>query len=138
MSAGRKLLIEFAAISITLILIGLGIAIATRSQALSDTVLRSQDNQLQAEQEHAVVKYDGIPINGSLAVNYVKEVVSEYDIPVAIKKSGTIVRITSSEQFSELRDVDSTSYLHPFKEYECAVLRDVNDVIVEVQLEQLP
>lgn len=138
MSISKRFLLEAAGLSLAVVFIGTGFVMASRSRILSETVIESQDRVLQQEQEYNVVKYDGYPINGSIALNYLKSVIADYGIPVTIIKGSVEIVITSSEQFASLRNIDSDNYINPMKDYQCEVHRDVNDMISGVDLTEVP
>ena len=133
-----KIILGAAGLIMTGVLIGLGFKVMDRTEALSNSVVEEQDKVLQTERVYNVVKYDGYDINGSVAVNYVKTVVSDYDIAVEIVKGAASVTVNEAEQFAKLRRIDSEYYLNPLKEYTCEVNRDVNDEITSVMLTEIP
>lgn len=138
MSAAEKVVVGAVSLVITLLAIALGFKMVNRTEEMSDIVVEEQDRTLQKEREYNVIKYDGYDINGSIAVNYVKTLVSEQEIEVVIVKGANTVTVTETGQFAGLRRIDSEYYLNPLKEYTCEVVRDVNEEISSVILTEIP
>lgn len=138
MSAGLKIFLGAVSLTVTAILIGLSFKLLARTENMSNSVIEEQDRVIQSEKEYNVVKYDGYEISGSVAINYIKTVVSDYEITVVIVKGTDSVTVSEAEQFAELRRIDSGYYLNPLKEYACKVSRDVNEEISSVSLTEIP
>lgn len=138
MGVVKEWLLGFAIIVLTVLLLAIGIQIYERSERIADKVIESQDKTLKQEEEYEMTKYDGLPINGSLALNHTKVVVSEYHVPVTVVRGTNEAVVSTSAQFPDLRRLSSPLYLNPMKDYEHSVVRDENDVIVGIRLVEQP
>ena len=137
MDIAKKWLYGSATLVVTMLIIGVGFTIFSKTKLFSDGVIQGQDRELQLEQEYDIVKYDGYKINGSVALNYLKTMVTEHDLSVVIEKGSTKITITSSSDFASLRDINHDSYLNPMKEYLCTVERDENDAISKIIIKEM-
>lgn len=138
MGISKEFLLESAGLLATVVLIGIGVGMLHRSDRFADELEKKQNDAIRQEQEYDLTKYDGVPINGSMALNHVKQVVAEYKVTVTVVKGSNEYVVASSEQFADMRKLESPLYLNPLKEYVGSVKRDANDVIIEIRLEEQP
>ena len=85
-------------------------------------------------EEYEIVKYDGFILDGMTAVNYIKNMVNEYELPVIVEVEQRTFVVSGREELGLLRDVDSEKYISPYATYRCEVVRDENEVIKEIRL----
>lgn len=136
MSEAKKMLGWAFSLMLTVSLIFVGFQIYKRAMDTTDKIAGQQDKTNQSIDEYPVMKFDGLDINGSQAIAYIKEVVGEHKIPVTVKTSAnpTGFTVSDSSLYNAFRDLDSSYYINPVVQYSVAVERDANDVIIAVTI----
>lgn len=133
-----KFILGAAALIITILLLYTSLPVFSKSKTLSDQMIEEQDRTLSAVREYDVMKYDGYTINGSMAINYIKNVVNTHDIIIEVHGVSSDFVIAETSDFTLMRDIDSEKYINPLKEFLCFVRRDANDVITKIELTEVP
>jgi hypothetical protein len=85
-------------------------------------------------EEYEITKYDGLLIDGMTAVGYIKKIVGGYELPVIVEVEQNEIIVRERNEFGMLRDVDSEKYINPYAIFRCQVIRDENEVIIEIRL----
>lgn len=136
MGTAQKFLLGAAGLLVTILLIYAGLSIFNRSKDLADTVAEGQDQSIKEAKEYGILKYNGYTVNGSTAINYIKTVVTDYEVEVRIKKGANPTGyIQYTSDFTKMRDVtDASCYINPLKEYKCTVVRGANDIFSYVDI----
>lgn len=134
----KEMLINAVGLMFTVALIFIGYSVFNRSVDAATFFGRQQDDTMQALEEYPITKYDGYEINGSVAINLIKEVIGSYDgITVEVKTTAVPEGfvITDSSKYAAFRDLSSTYYINPIVLYLVTVERDGNGVITSLQIE---
>ena len=125
---------EAVGLSLLVALIFISMQMFQRGVKVSTLLNAEQEEKIVMLEEYEIVKYDGLLIDGLTAVSYIKKMVGNYKLPVFVGAGTESFYVTEREQFEMLRNVDSEKYISPYAVYRCLVVRDENEVIIEVKL----
>lgn len=139
MSIVKKAIMISVGLIITVALCYLGIAMYKKATNTINIITENQDKTAQTMNEYAIMRYDGYEISGATAISYIKTVVAQYGIPVKVETSeGSSFTCTDSSVFKDFRDIGSSYYINPMKQYNVNVTRNQNDVITQVLIQYVP
>ncbi len=134
MNHGLKALLLAASTIITCIIVGLGFQMAREAKGIGNQVVGELHRYRVSVEEQDLVKYDGVTVYGADVVNLMKKELPE-------KENGFCIRVwektdcytyKSREEVSKVREEETARYIPPFAEYTGEVIRNDNEVIVEV------
>lgn len=134
MHISKEFLMEAVGLSLLVALIFVGMQMFQRAMKITTLLGREQEEKIIMLEEYELTKYDGLIIDGMTAISYIKKSVGGYEVPVIVDFGQENFYITSREEFSMLRDIDSERYISPYSTYRCKVVRDENEVIIEIRL----
>ena len=134
MHISKEFLIEAVGLSLLVALIFVGMQMFQRAMKITTLLGKEQEEKIVMLEEYELTKYDGLVIDGMTAISYIKKTVGGYDVPVIVEYGQDVFYITSWEELSMLRDINSELYISPYSTYRCKVIRDENGVVIEVRL----
>ncbi len=135
MNNGLKALLIAASTIITCIIVGLGFSLAKEAKQIGNRVVEELHVYRNALEERDYMKYDGAVVYGGDVVNLMKKELSE-------EKNGFCVTVRDKRQSRSYATIaeaeaawkyESPEYVEPVEEYIGNVVRNANDVIVEIQ-----
>lgn len=138
MDTARKFLYGAITLAVTVFLIYMGMRIFNKASYTADVISTEQEETGQLVEEYAIIRYDGYKITGATAVSYIKTVVQKHDIPVDVTTPNGAFSCMDKSIFPEFRNISSSYYINPMKQYEVRVVRDGNDVIERVEVTYSP
>ena len=89
---------------------------------------------MQAFEEQDYTKYDGATVYGADVVNLMKKEFSEEpgDVYVTVENHGISYTYATPEDVKKVQDPETIYYIGPTTEYVGSIVRNKNDVIVEL------
>lgn len=134
MQISREFLMEAVGLSLMVALIFIGLQMFQRTMKVTAILENNQEEKIAMLEEYEIVKYDGFVIDGMTAVNYIKNMVVEYELPVVVEFGQKTFVVSDRTELGLLRDVDSEKYINPYATYCCMVVRDDNEAVNEIRL----
>ena len=134
MQISKEFLVEAVGLSLLVALIFVGMQMFQRTMRVTAILENNQEEKITMLEEYEIVKYDGLVLDGMTVVNYIKNMVGEYELPVIIESEQKTFVVADRTELGLLRDVDSEKYINPYATYRCTVVRDDNEVINEIRL----
>ena len=105
MHISKEFLLEAVGLSLLVALIFISIQLFQRATRLTGLLEERQEQQITQLEEHDIVKYDGIRIDGMTAVSYIKTVTGSYHVPVKV--------VTETAEFTVTGKSDYASWVSP-------------------------
>lgn len=139
MSHGLKALLLAASTIITCIIVGVGFRMAQEAKQIGNHVVEELHRYRTVIEEQDYTKYDGATIYGNDIVNLMKKEFSGGKSAVKIRVETGNVGYTYQEQedIAKVQAWDSVHYISPVAEYMGSVVRNRNDVIVELVFKKI-
>ena len=134
MHISKEFLMEAVGLSLLVALILISTQIFQRAMKITTLLGKEQEEKIIMLEEYEIIKYDGLLIDGVTAVSYIKKMVGGYDLPVVVEFGQEYFTVKKKEEFELLRNIDSQMYISPYEIYRCRIVRDENEVIVEIRL----
>lgn len=134
MSHGLKALLLAASTIITCIIVGLGFVMAREAKQIGNYVVEELHQYRTTIEEQDYTKYDGATVYGNDVVNLMKKELSgeknEFGITVVSGNVGYTYRTPADVK--KVQETESGHYIVPTAEYVGSLIRNQNDVIVEL------
>ena len=134
MHISKEFLMEAVGLSLLVALIFISMQMYQKAMRVTNILGLEQEEKIKMLEEYEITKYDELLIDGMTAVSYIKNVVGEYGIPVIVELKQETFSVTAREEFSLLRNVNSKMYISPYTTFRCQVVRNENDIIIEIRL----
>ncbi len=134
MSHGLKALLLAASTIITCIIVGLGFRMAQEAKQIGNHVVDELHQYRIAVEEQDYIKYDGATVYGNDVINLMKAELAGKQSGVRITVTDETTRNTyeSEEDITKVQEPGTIYYIAPTAEYRGSVVRNKNDVIVEI------
>lgn len=134
MNHGLKALLIAASTIITCIIVGLGFSMAREAKQIGNYVVDELHSYRVSIEEQDYTKYDGVTVYGADVVNLMRYVfsVKESGVSITVEQNGEWRSYRTSEDMEQARDAGSMYYVFPSAEYTGDVIRNQNDVIIEI------
>lgn len=134
MNNGLKALLIAASTIITCIIVGLGFTMAREAKQIGNYVVEELHHYRSTVEERDLMKYDGVVVYGSDVVNLMKKELSETEngFEVTICDGGKKYSYKSSAEAENAQDTERAEYIRPTSKYTGKVVRNKNEVIVEI------
>lgn len=134
MNNGLKALLIAASTIITCIIVGLGFTMAREAKQIGNHVVEELHQYRSAVEERDLMKYDGVVVYGSDVVNLMKKELSETEtgFGVTVCDGDKKYSYKSSVEAEKAQDAERTEYILPTSRYTGKVVRNKNEVIVEI------
>lgn len=133
---GQALLFAAATV-IAMLLISMMLEQMNRVRAFSNVVNENLARQTQRLSEADILMYDGLRVTGADVANIAGRYLSGSsmgpDIRVVNEKKKRDSLYTQGTDVKKLRTVDSADYVPPSSAWDCAIVTNENDVIVEIK-----
>lgn len=139
MSHGLKALLLAASTIITCIIVGLGFRMAQEAKQIGNHVLEELHRYRTVIEEQDYTKYDGATVYGNDVVNLMKKEFSsgKSSIRIRVKVGNVEYTYQNPEDVAKVQEWESVHYIVPVAEYVGHVVRNRNDVIVEIVFEKI-
>ena len=134
MRVSKEFLMEAVGLSLLVALILISVQMFQRANKITTLLEQEQERQIRELEEYEIVRYDGFQIDGITAIGYIKTLVGTYEIPAQVTTENSTFIIKEKEEYSSLRDPNSSNYIFPLSLYLCKVVRDENGSIIEVKI----
>lgn len=138
MNHGLKALLIAASTIITCIIVGLGFSMAREAKRIGNYVVKELHSYRVSIEEQDYTKYDGVVVYGTDVVNLMKYVFSakEADLYITVEENGESRKYAEAEDIEKAKSAESVYYITPAAEYTGEVIRNKNDVIVEISFKR--
>lgn len=139
MSHGLKALLLAASTIITCIIVALGFRMAREAKQIGNHVVEELHRYRTTIEEQDYTKYDGATVYGNDVVNLMKKEFSTGKSTVKIRVETGSVGFTyqAPEDVAKVQEWESVHYIVPVAEYVGRVVRNRNDVIVELVFKKI-
>lgn len=129
-----------AAVVITMVLIGLGIAQLAKAKNVNSAITDSTNDMVVDLRNNEVAQYDGLTISGADVINFFKKNFGttatpkcEYTITIS-NGTATTVYPSGSLTYKSLSNTGSAStYVRPTDKYTCEVSYNTNEVLKDIK-----
>lgn len=134
MNHGLKALLLAASTIITCIIVGLGFQMAKEAKGIGNQVVGELHRYRISVEEQDLVKYDGVKVYGTDVVNLMKKELTgkENGFCITVWDKMHCYTYKNREDVKMVREEETARYIPPFAEYTGEVIRNDNEVIVEV------
>ena len=134
MNNGLKALLIAASTIITCIIVGLGFQMAREAKQIGNYVVEELHQYRTAAEERDYMKYDAVTVYGNDVVNLMKQEFSgeKGGLRITVKEGNTGYSYENSEDVKRAQDAETEEYIVPTSEYTGEVVRNENEVIVEL------
>lgn len=134
MNNGLKALLIAASTIITCIIVGIGFTMAREAKQIGNHVVEELHQYRSAVEERDLMKYDGVVVYGSDVVNLMKKELSETEngFGVTVCDGGKRYFYKNSVEAEKIQDAEGAEYILPTSQYIGKVVRNKNEVIVEI------
>lgn len=134
MSNGLKALLIAASTIITCIIVGLGFQMAREAKQIGNYVTEEMHAYRIAAEERDYTKYDGVVVYGSDVVNLMKKELDDTatGFRVTVDDGKHEFSYATAAETEKALDMDGAAYIAPMAEYKGEVIRNENEVIVEI------
>ncbi|MDD6036485.1 MAG: hypothetical protein PUC30_09895 [Lachnospiraceae bacterium] len=134
MNNGLKALLIAASTIITCIIVGLGFQMAREAKQIGNYVVEELHQYRTAAEERDYMKYDAVTVYGNDVVNLMKQEFSgeKSGLRITVKEGNTGYSYENSEDVKRAQDAETEEYIVPTSEYTGEVVRNENEVIVEL------
>lgn len=134
MNNGLKALLIAASTIITCIIVGLGFQMAREAKQIGNYVVEELHQYRTAAEERDYMKYDDVTVYGNDIVNLMKQEFSggKSGLRITVKEGNTGYSYENSEDVKRAQDAETEEYIVPTSEYTGEVVRNENEVIVEL------
>lgn len=134
MSHGLKALLLAASTIITCIIVGLGFMMAREAKQIGNHVVEELHQYRTTIEEQDYTRYDGATVYGNDVVNLMKKKFSEEKKEFCVSVETGSIRYTyqTLADIKKVQEPESVQYISPVGEYVGYVIRNQNDVIVEI------
>lgn len=134
MSHGLKALLLAASTIITCIIVGLGFMMAREAKQIGNHVVEELHGYRIAIEEQDYTKYDGATVYGNDVVNLMKKEFSDEpgEVCITVEGNGISYTYATPEDVKKVQNPETVYYIGPTEEYVGSVIRNQNDVIVEL------
>lgn len=138
MNHGLKALLIAASTVITCIIVGLGFSMAREAKQIGNYVVKELHSYRVSIEEQDYTKYDGVTVYGADVVNLMKYVVSvkESGVCITVEEQGERLIYKTQEDIKKAQEIGNVYYIVPTTEYTGEVIRNQNDVIVEINFKR--
>lgn len=135
MTNGLKALLIAASTIITCIIVGIGFSMAREAKQLGNLVVEELHQYRTVAEERNIMKYDGVVVYGNDIVNLMKRELKG-------EKTGFCVRVCdgekvycymTSDEIQKVQNPEYEEYIHPLSQYVGSVVKNKNEVIIEVK-----
>ena len=134
MSHGLKAFLLAASTIITCIIVGLGFAMAREAKQIGNHVVDELHRYRTTIEEQDYTRYDGATVYGTDVVNLMKKEFGaesgEFSVTVENESIGYTYR--TPEDVKKVQEPETVHYIAPTAEYVGSIIRNRNDVIVEL------
>ncbi len=127
-----------AATILSCLLISVGMQQFRQARQIANIASRRMGEFARYLSQEELMAYDGVCLKGSDVVNFYRRFLygGMEDFSMVIVKGDGIYTIAAGGQGMVLTDPEEGSYCRPDASYRCKVVRNVNDVILEVRFVQ--
>lgn len=134
MNHGLKAFLLAASTIITCIVVGLGFSMAREAKQIGNHVVDELHSYRVAIEEQDYTKYDGVAVYGTDVINFMKREINEdgTGVWVTVVRENRSVTYKRIEETEEVKQPGSVYYIAPTELYTGEVVRNKNDVIVEL------
>lgn len=134
MSHGLKALLLAASTIITCIIVGLGFMMAREAKQIGNHVVEGLHQYRTTIEEQDYTKYDGVTVYGNDVVNLMKKELSrgKHDVDITVESGSVRYTYQTPEDVKKVQEAETTHYIVPTAEYVGSIVRNQNDVIVEI------
>ncbi len=134
MSHGLKALLLAASTIITCIVVGLGFMMAREAKQIGNHVVEEMHRYRISVEEQDYTKYDGVTVYGNDVVNLMKKELSGdvNELSITVKAGEQAFTYGAAEDVKKVQQPESGHYIVPTAEYLGSVVRNQNEVIVEL------
>ncbi len=134
MSHGLKALLLAASTIITCIIVGIGFMMAREAKQIGNHVVEELHQYRTTIEEQDYTKYDGVKVYGNDVVNLIRKELSEDDTGfcVTVENGKTGYTYRTAEEAKKIQETETVYYIVPTEEYVGTIIRNQNDVIVEL------
>lgn len=134
MNNGLKALLLAASTIITCIIVGLGFQMAREAKQIGNLVVDDLHQYKTALEERDLMKYDGVTVYGNDVVNLMKAELSEDGTGIWVTVTDGNRSITYKERngVKKVQEIGTLDYIMPTAEYVGEVIRNENEVIIEI------
>ena len=106
MHISKEFLMEAVGLSLLVALIFVSMQMFQRAVKVSTLLNAEQEEKIIMLEEYEIVKYDGLQVDGLTAVNYIKKMVGNYELPIVVETGAESFYVTKRDDFEMLRDID--------------------------------
>lgn len=134
MNNGLKALLIAASTIITCIIVGLGFTMAREAKQIGNHVVEELHQYRNGVEERDLMKYDKVVVYGSDVINLMKKELSETEngFRVTVCEGEKKYSYKNSVEADKTQNAESVEYIHPTSQYTGEVVRNKNEVIVEI------
>ena len=134
MNHGLKALLIAASTIITCIIVGLGFQMAREAKQIGNYVVEELHQYRTAAEERDYMKYDAVTVYGNDVINLMKQEFSggRGGLRITVKEGNAGFSYEKSEDLKRVREIGTEEYIVPTSEYLGEVVRNENEVIVEI------
>lgn len=134
MSHGLKALLLAASTIITCIIVGLGFMMAREAKQLGNHVVEELHRYRIAIEEQDYTRYDGATIYGSDVVNLMKKELTDgkNGIYITVENQNGRYTYDKKEDIKRVQEEGTVYYIEPASDYIGELIRNQNEVIVEM------
>lgn len=134
MQVSKEFLIEAVGLSLLVAFLMLGFQMFQRAGSLIQKFDREQEQQMAELSEYEITQYDGREMDGISVISYIKNMVSNYSLPVWVVTDRGEFTIQDTEELKLLREQDSEYYIGSWELYSCEVVRNENKSIEQIKI----
>jgi len=134
MNHGLKAFLLAASTIITCIVVGLGFSMAREAKQIGNHVVEELHQYRVAIEEQDYTKYDGVTVYGTDVVNFMKRELDEHGtgVWITVVRENRAVTYKRREEAEGVKQIGSAHYIAPTENYTGEVVRNENEVIVEI------
>ena len=134
MSHGLKALLLAASTIITCIIVSLGFSMAREAKQIGNYMVDELHQYRTAIEEQDYTKYDGVTVYGNDVVNLMKKELAEEEsgFCITVESAGMNRTYKKAGDVVLVQEYGSVHYVAPTEEYVGELIRNKNEVIVEI------
>ena len=135
MNNGLKALLIAASTIITCIIVGLGFTMAREARQIGNHVVEEMNRYRITVEEQDYIKYDGVTVYGNDVVNLMKkELLGDVnELSITVEDGSGTYTYQTAEDVKRVQQPESGYYIVPTAEYLGNVVKNRNEVIVELK-----
>lgn len=140
MDVTKEFILMAAGLIMTVSLIFAGFSVYRKASETGMILAERQEKKISAIADFELNKYEGLSINGSKILRYVKQMSSTYDADIMITVANPeeyTYKISELDSLGSLRKVDSKEYINPLRYYTVTVNKDDNAAVCSIEIKQL-